>query len=596
MLADAYQFARHNHYLVDLAPLQLYASALIFAPDLSIVKQLFKSCSPSWLLNPPKIRGTWRDDLLDFEGHTSVIQAIAFSPDDKLLGTCSIDGTVRIWDTTDANCSLKVAHYEGRFCPHAIAFSSDSSRIAVVYKDQNYDDHQLEYLSTIVVVTYITKTGNRLRTTECEDVFRGVLCLAVAFDYDDDATCAMIAHTDQVQFWHSMEIPHALTRAWAIRFPAQKDHLPISVAISRDASLICCSGVLDENDDEETIGVLDRKTGAFTNRYGRVDGVGGITISGADLVYQTRGRENGSFCLRSLNVETGESDHICGYDGLLHSDIWFSNGKDRVVFAQSVTACMETLFPSHGLRKLTREDPWESLVAVAPKGDLAIVARDTHLEVLDTRGVVVEKIPKHIDKSWGPACYLTISPDCQYVALGLAYGTVVWDIRKGNVLRCSWLWSSFNIFKRCFSSDNKSLVCTDGNILNMRSLESNQTLWSTTLPQDWDIRRLRMSADGEKLLTDQGWFHIATATWTMSPTTMFGKEAGLKGGIGYLFQRDEWIQFDGEDLLWLPNEYRSSNSRTSDAQGPMVALSQKDGGVMVLNFRDPSGIYETVEQ
>lgn len=57
-LADAYQFARHNQYIADLAPLQLYASALVFAPNLSLIKTLFKSCMPSWLSSRPRIEGT----------------------------------------------------------------------------------------------------------------------------------------------------------------------------------------------------------------------------------------------------------------------------------------------------------------------------------------------------------------------------------------------------------------------------------------------------------------------------------------------------------------------------------------------------------
>jgi WD40 repeat protein len=132
-LADAYQFARHNQYIADLAPLQLYASALVFAPDISIIKSRFESCMPPWLLNPPRIETSWRGDVLKLEGHTSNIMAITFSPDDKLLGTCSLDGTARVWDTTDASCSLTVSYDRTEYCAVAIAFSLDNSKVAVAY-------------------------------------------------------------------------------------------------------------------------------------------------------------------------------------------------------------------------------------------------------------------------------------------------------------------------------------------------------------------------------------------------------------------------------------------------------------------------------
>lgn len=133
ILADAHEFACHNQYIANFAPLQLYASALVFDPDLSIVKTLFKPCMPYWLLDPPRIEESRRSDTLVLRGYRSPLEAIAFSHDDKLLGTCALDGTVSIWDTTDANCLLAVCHDEHDYYPNAIAFSSDNSKIAVAW-------------------------------------------------------------------------------------------------------------------------------------------------------------------------------------------------------------------------------------------------------------------------------------------------------------------------------------------------------------------------------------------------------------------------------------------------------------------------------
>jgi hypothetical protein len=59
---------------------------------------------------------------------------------------------------------------------------------------------------------------------------------------------------------------------------------------------------------------------------------------------------------------------------------------------------------------------------------------------------------------------------------------------------------------------------------------------------------------------------------------VFGKEIDLFGGE----LRVEWVRFYGEDLLWIPDEYRTDSK--SDARGNVFALGQEDGSVMVLTF------------
>ena len=41
---------------------------------------------------------------MSFTGHTNWVRSAKFSPDGKLIATCSDDKSVRIWDTASNKC------------------------------------------------------------------------------------------------------------------------------------------------------------------------------------------------------------------------------------------------------------------------------------------------------------------------------------------------------------------------------------------------------------------------------------------------------------------------------------------------------------
>lgn len=600
-LADAYQFARHNQYIADLAPLQLYSSALVFAPDLSIMKTQFKSCMPLWLLSPPRIEKSWRSDVLKLDGHTNHIMAITFSPDDKLLGTSSLDGTARVWDTTDASCSLTVSYDRRDYYPDAIAFSSDNSKIAVAYMH-----YQRDIPAKVSVTTYNTKTGTLLRMMQCPELLSDELRLAVAFEndaHDHEAIVAVVAGMKQVQVWRSVNDSNILVQAWTSHFANQEGY-PINVCISQDASLLCFSGCLDENDPgESSISVLDPKTGAVTSKHGRGKETGGMTFSKRTLVYQMTqgGHAPGSpfLSLRGFDVEIpGAFTHV-----LDHYEYWqtfsLANAKNRVAFnpIDHYTVYVEAISVNKRVGRQMQAPPYKRQVAVAPRGDrVADWNSATGCLMLDIKGLVTQTIMPDADDGqrylqW-PRC-LTISPDCQYIAFGLCDGVTVWNVETGQ-------HSQYNEFKNqfilAFSNDNGSLAgaavsdINDFSSISVWDLGSQRMLSSMDLPwRPHAFDRLEFSADGQDLLTHCFRFHIATKTLTTHPestkSSIFGKEIGLTGELSSL----EWVQFGGEDLLWIPQEYRPDWERRH-ARGNTVALGQEDGSVMILRFSDPSVI------
>ncbi|KAJ5631651.1 uncharacterized protein N7484_011751 [Penicillium longicatenatum] len=129
---DAYRFTRYYRTAIEISPLQVYCTPLIFSPTSSLTRRHFQMERPDWVLNNPIVEEDWSPCLQTLYGHSHFVKFIAWSQDGSRLASASLDRTVMIWDPATGHSISFKGHNDS---VNSIAWSPDGSRLASASSD-----------------------------------------------------------------------------------------------------------------------------------------------------------------------------------------------------------------------------------------------------------------------------------------------------------------------------------------------------------------------------------------------------------------------------------------------------------------------------
>lgn len=125
---DSIRFVQANSALLEISPLQLYSSALLFAPHQTIVRNTFEKLHieklTPWIKKIPRIDERWGESIQAIESGQFDIGGLSFSPNSSVFASTSPDST-KIWQIGSGRC-LKTIEYTD-----LATFSDDSMLLAV---------------------------------------------------------------------------------------------------------------------------------------------------------------------------------------------------------------------------------------------------------------------------------------------------------------------------------------------------------------------------------------------------------------------------------------------------------------------------------
>ncbi|KAJ5718775.1 hypothetical protein N7488_004421 [Penicillium malachiteum] len=502
--------------------------------------------------------GTQRQTL---KGHSDWVGSVAFSPDGLTLASGSGDNTIKLWDTaTGTQRQTLEGHLDS---VGSVAFSPDGLTLA-----SGSDDHTIKLWDTV--------TGTQRQTLKGHSDSVG----SVAFS-PDGLTLASGSDNNTIKLWDTVTGTQRQTleghSGW-VR----------SVAFSPDG-LTLASGSGDN-----TIKLWDTATGTQRQTLkGHSDRVRSLAFSPNRL---TLASGSGDHTIKLWDTATGtQRQTLEGHSDRVHS-VAFSpdgltlasgSGDHTIKLWDTATGTQRQTLKGHSDRVRS--------VAFSPDGlTLASGSGDHTIKLWDTAtGTQRQTLKGHSDRVRSVA----FSPNRLTLASGSGDHTIkLWDTATGT-RRQTLEGHSDRVCSVAFSPDGLTLASgSDDNTIKLWDTAIG-TRRQTLKGHSGTVRSVAFSPDGLTLASGSDDHTIKlwdTATGTQRQTlkghsdrvhsvaSSLNTAPEKTYGDAQISLSETWISLGGENLLWLPVEFRSFTCQA--VKDATLALGYQDGRVWVTNF------------
>ncbi|KAL6836721.1 Pfs, NACHT and WD domain protein [Trichoderma sp. SZMC 28015] len=664
-LDDALRILQSNLQIIASAPLQIYSSALLFAPQKSIIKKLFREKIPEWVSLEPKVEHSWSPCIKTLEGHQGRVSSVAFSPNSALIASASDDKTIRLWNANTGECIEVFKGHESTV--NSVAFSHNSLSVVSGSDDSTtrlwcidtgkcvqtlmrrgspvvsvaFSHNSLfiaSALSNQTIQLWRVDTGECIHILSLESVYT-VGNPRIGFS-QDSSLLASACYGASIQLWDTntgtcvqtfssyygalLAFSHDLyfvastldgiVRVWRANtgecvqeFNGHRGRVA-SIAFSHDSSFIISAS------NDYTIQLCNIKTGEYLREFkGHSDYVASLAFSHDSSILASASSDNtirlwytdmenylhepdysSNKTIPLRRAETRNDTPVFGVDGKRIENLAISHDSSLVaslsadstvrIWHADTGDCIRKFRAWSGPDDPPQEAPTQGFIRIHFSHDSSYVAFfNSHESVLWLWSVATgECIHKFIHNE--RAYSIAFSHDSSHIATASDKSILLRSVDTGDCfrefiirediihhlafshnsslmvsasLKVIHLWnidrgeriSAIHILKGylsavAFSNDSSLIVSSIHDTIQLWRANTGECVYEFNTDTRRSINYLSPTSDGLHLLTDLG-------TLTISPA-----EQIIRWG-SYGFNKDySWITWDGNNLLWLPMEYR----------------------------------------
>ncbi|XHG09812.1 hypothetical protein AWENTII_012852 [Aspergillus wentii] len=560
-LSDAKRFILKNLSIAAMAPLQLYISALIFTPEKSIVRRMFKGKVPSWILKSPKVEQEWGALLQTLE-HISIVSSVTFSGDSQLVISGSFDGAIKVWDTA-TGALQKILNHESPV--YAIVLSPDEQLMA---SGTGYE-----------ILLWDTNTWNRVQ----------------GLNYQNDGYFELVfSPNSQILAARSEDSKVTVWARYAIEWNEKWTHMPsgpvLNISFDSNSEFIWLqftdfttemwnvnNGTLEKRMEppnkpttvHSAVFSPDRQLLASLEHY-ECDTVQIWNTATWDLKRQIRSKS-----IKIIDISPNNELLALALDNKVF-ELW-----------NIESGILQQTLKDHSSWTVSMKFSPDSRLLASRSVDSTVKLWDATLQ-----NTAYEPSDCHSNSLPGVVAKVKFSPDGLQVATGSVDGPLkLWDPRTGN-LRVSIPGISGIVREIAFSPDR--------NLVAIGSFDGNLKVWNTQggdfkeilePNQGLKFEELEFSADSKMIRARQkekfkAW-DVETGSLAIEDLTDHFKNKEIQSldsdTEGEIFIRGQWILNGREEIIWLPPEYRLLYG-SWDVHNDTVAIGHLSGHVSFISL------------
>ncbi|KAH8588534.1 vegetative incompatibility protein HET-E-1 [Bisporella sp. PMI_857] len=565
---------KHSLHLLEAL---VYCSALVFAPNNSILKRMFSGCIPYQIRTIP-----------DLQSDCAWVKAVAFIPNGKQLASGSIDRTVRLWDV--ATGELRQTFEGHTKSVRAVAFSQDGKQLV-----SGSDDKTL-------------MSGSNDQTLRLWDVTLGELRQTFKMHSNRDKAMAFSPNKKLLASGSAEKI----VRLWDVTTGELKKTFLGHNDTIRAVEFSPNGKQLASGSNDNTIRLWDLETGELRQLLeGHTSGVWAVAFSPNGMQLAT-GSVDKTVRLWAVDVEKLRCS-VSRHNRSVWAIAFSTNGEQLVSGSSDKTVQLWDVITGKLLQTFEGHSKSIRAVAFSPDGkQLVSGSSDKTVRIWDTETAELRQTFEG-HKAWVIAVAFSL-PDGKQLVSGSDDQTIrIWDIETG-VLRQILEGHSGPITAVAFSPNGEQLASgSDDKSVRIWDVTTGK-LQQTLETNDGLVEAVTFSPNGKQLMSDTS--DNIVLLWDVSTGKLQQTFKGYCGSIsvvpysssgnGYMkagssllssnndenkpdtidikaiagiFIDTSWLVVKSQKTLWLPLDLRP---QCSAIHRHTIALGCRSGQVLFL--------------